>query len=62
MAASDALNPEQFERYGSGYFTKPKNVENVATPSKERYSKLAGAATDAAQAEARRRSQIRRGA
>jgi hypothetical protein len=62
MAASDNLNPKQFERYGGGYYAKPKNAENIATPAKPRYSGLASAATNAAQAEARRRSQIRKGA
>ena len=59
MAASDNLNPQQFERYGGGYYAQPPNV---AVASQRRYTKLADAATTAAQAESRRKAQIRRGA
>jgi len=59
MAASDHLNAEQFERYGGGYFAKPENVETLATASKPQYNRLATAATTAAQAEARRKHQLR---
>lgn len=51
MAASDNLNPQQFEKYGGGYYTKPKNVEPIeAVASQPRYAGLANAATRAAQA------------
>lgn len=48
MAASDNLNPQQFERYGGGYYSRPKNAAVAAQP---KYSGLANAATRAAQAE-----------
>lgn len=48
MAASDNLNPQQFDRYGGGYYARPKNVAVAAQP---KYSGLANAASRAAQAE-----------
>lgn len=56
MAASDNLNREQFERYGGGYYAQPPNV---AVAAKKKYTPLADAATSAAQAEGRRRAQLR---
>lgn len=46
MAASDALNDQQF-----GYFAKPKNVESIARPAAPKYAGLAEAANKAAEAE-----------
>lgn len=56
MAASDNLNAQQFERYGGGYYAQPPNVAKATDP---KYSKLANAATTAAQAEGRRKAQLR---
>lgn len=49
MAASDNLNPVQFDRYGGGYYAKPKNVTDIAVPAEPKYRGLANAATRAAQ-------------
>lgn len=52
MAASDHLNAEQFDRYGGGFYAKPKNVDPLkATPAQPKYAGLANAASRAAQAE-----------